>query len=200
MHSRVAGPDVARAVSALWDLATHDIAIVLYLMRTLKPSWVSCTGSKLLPTSPVHDVVFLTIGFEDSPFVAHVHASWMDPSKEREIVVVCGKARIVFEDTELLHPIRIYMKGPTEEIKPSVVGTFSEHQFLMAQTGDVLCPHYDKSEPLAGAVQAFVRYVQDPAATSPSDGMFGKAVVRILAAGDLSLAENGKPVILDGSV
>eukprot|EP00300_Choanocystis_sp_HF-7_P028065 c33428_g1_i1.p1 GENE.c33428_g1_i1~~c33428_g1_i1.p1 ORF type:complete len:357 (-),score=74.63 c33428_g1_i1:22-972(-) len=176
-------------VSALWDLATHDISMILALVPTLTPSWASCTGAKLLAESPVHDVVFLTIGFKDSPLVAHVHASWMDPSKEREVVVVCTKARIIFDDTEMLHPIRILMKGPKESEEPQP--GLSAH--ILAQKGDVIMPYYDRKEPLAAAVNEFVRWVRESASTCTSDGVFGTKVVAILQAADQSLAASGAP-------
>ncbi|KNC46113.1 oxidoreductase domain-containing protein [Thecamonas trahens ATCC 50062] len=191
------GP-VRQDVSALWDLATHDISVFLYLLAGTDVEWVSCTGSSLLPGSDLADVVFVTMGFKDSPVIAHVHASWMDPNKEREIVVVGSKGRVVFEDTAINHPVKVFFKGPDELQEAGDVvdsGHFTDYMFS-ARKGDVFMPHIDKVEPLGAQMTEFVNAIRTPSADMRSDGHFGHKVVSILNAAESSLQQGGARVTI----
>src|SRR5205085_1493402 len=88
------GP-IRRDVNALWDLAPHDIAIFNYLLDAA-PEWVSAVGGKVLGNSR-DDVGFVSLGYPDN-ILGHVHVSWADPDKAREIVVVKSDRRILFND------------------------------------------------------------------------------------------------------
>src|SRR2546422_11544838 len=79
------GP-IRRDVNALWDLATHDIAIFNYLLDGV-PEWVSAVGARVLRNGR-EDVGFISLGYPDR-ILGHIHVSWADPNKAREIVVVC---------------------------------------------------------------------------------------------------------------
>ncbi|MFM7174402.1 MAG: Gfo/Idh/MocA family protein, partial [Caldilinea sp.] len=78
-------------VNALWSIAPHDISIALYLLGQM-PDAVRCQGASCL-NGRVEDVVFLTLFFPDN-LLCHVHASWLDPSKTREMTVV-GSRKMV---------------------------------------------------------------------------------------------------------
>src|SRR3972149_1187065 len=73
------GP-VRRDVNALWDLAPHDISIILELMGA-SPTSVSCSGLAYLDRN-IHDVCNLTMQFPDNR-IGIVHVSWLDPNKGR---------------------------------------------------------------------------------------------------------------------
>ncbi len=88
------GP-IRRDVNALWDLAPHDIAIFNYLLDAT-PEWVSAVGGKVLGNSR-DDVGFVSLGYPGN-VLAHVHVSWADPDKAREVVVVKSDRRILFND------------------------------------------------------------------------------------------------------
>ncbi len=83
------GP-IRHDVNALWDLAPHDVSIFNYLLDST-PSWVSATGSKLLQ-SCCEDVGFISLGYQDG-VIGHIHVSWVDPNKVREVVVVSSDKR-----------------------------------------------------------------------------------------------------------
>ena len=88
------GP-IRRDVNAIWDLATHDIAIFNYLLDGA-PRWVSAVGGRVLGNCRV-DVGFICLGY-DNGVIGHIHVSWADPNKCRETVVVCSERRLVFND------------------------------------------------------------------------------------------------------
>ena len=193
------GP-VRHDVSALWDLATHDISIFLYLLD-MEVEWVSCTGSSLLEGSDLADVVFVTIGFKDSPIVAHVHASWMDPNKEREVVVVGERGRVVFEDTQMNHPVKVLFKGPNElqgegaASSSYPAGSIMDYVFS-ARQGDIFKPAITKVEPLGAQMAEFCTAIRNGEHLMRSDGEFGLTVVRILNAAEVSLKQGGAKVEL----
>eukprot|EP00692_Jakoba_bahamiensis_P001710 EC685472.1.p1 GENE.EC685472.1~~EC685472.1.p1 ORF type:complete len:118 (+),score=39.43 EC685472.1:63-416(+) len=74
-------------VNAYWDLAPHDISILLFCFPELRPRWVSCVatcvGTGALTAPHLEDIGLLTIGFDDTGFIGHVHCSWLIPGRER---------------------------------------------------------------------------------------------------------------------
>ena len=146
------GP-IRRDVNAIWDLATHDIAIFNYLLKGT-PQWVSAVGGKVLGNSRV-DVGFISLGY-DNGVIGHIHVSWADPNKCREIVVVCSERRLVFNDLNAAEPVRIYEKGVsvvTEEPQ-----SFGEYR-LKIREGSIVSPSIQPSEPLKNQCRHFLECV-----------------------------------------
>ena len=84
--------------NALWDLAAHDISIFSYWLGET-PKSVSTNGGCYL-NKYVEDVVYATFTYRDY-IIAHVHASWLNPRKIREITVVGEKKMLVWNDMNL---------------------------------------------------------------------------------------------------
>lgn len=183
------GP-IRRDCSALWDLAAHDVAIFNFLLdRT--PRWVSAVGAKVLHNCR-EDVGFITLGYQGrrDDIVGHIHVSWADPHKTREVVVVGSDRRIVFNDLNGLEQVRVFEKG-VKPIMPEPV-SYGEYQ-LQIRDGDILSPRIEVSEPLKNQCRHFVDCVVN-GATPLTDGRAGEAVVRVLEAVDASLKLKGAPV------
>jgi len=100
------GP-IRQDVNVLWDLAPHDISIILELIGRM-PVSVNCQGLAYL-NETVHDVATLTMHFEPRS-MASIHVSWLDPKKIRTMTVVGEKKMAVFDDNEPLEKIKIYNK------------------------------------------------------------------------------------------
>src|SRR3954453_3769340 len=134
------GP-VRRDVNALWDLATHDIAIFNYLLDK-SPEWVSAVASRVLRNGR-EDVGFISLGYPNN-LVGHIHVSWADPNKAREVEVVCSDKRIIFNDLSGLEQVRVFQKG----IRPMVAepANYGEYR-LQIRDGDILSPKIEVSEP-----------------------------------------------------
>jgi predicted dehydrogenase len=187
------GP-VRRDVNALWDLATHDIAIFNYLLDTT-PEWVSAVGAKVLHNCR-EDVGFLSLGYPGG-VVGHIHVSWADPNKAREVVVVCSDERIVFNDLSAMEPVRVFEKGiRVASDEPLSFGEYT----LQIRDGDILSPKIDVREPLKEQCRHFsdcVRYDRRPL-TSAWDG---RDVVEVLEAAERSIQSKGEQigVTRDGS-
>jgi predicted dehydrogenase len=86
-------------INVAWDLAPHDISILLYLLDEL-PISVSCHGSSHV-TREIEDVTMMHLGFRRNR-CAFIHNSWLDPRKVREMTVVGSQRMIVYDDTQPL--------------------------------------------------------------------------------------------------
>jgi predicted dehydrogenase len=170
-------------VSALWDLASHDVSILLYILG-LEPTSVYAQGGAYL-SKDKQDVTYIHLTFPDG-VLAHIHASWLNPCKVRRITVVGSKKMAVFDDVDPQEKIRIYDKGA--EVLP-YTNTFADFQ-ISYRYGDVVIPHIPFVEPLRVECQHFVDCVMNH--TEPrTNGRIGYKVVKILEAAERSLQNGG---------
>lgn len=180
------GP-IRRDVNALWDLAPHDISIFNYLLNGV-PEWVSAVGVKALGNCH-EDVGFISLGYRNG-VVGHIHVSWADPNKVREIVVVGSEKRIVFDDLNALERVKIYEKGVTPT--PPEAASYGEFHFTM-RDGDIISPRVEVSEPLKTQCAHFLDCVSQNSEPF-TDGRAGLEVVQVMEAIDRSLQHKGAPV------
>jgi len=185
------GP-IRHDVNALWDLAPHDIAIFNYFLDSA-PEWVSAVGGKVLRNCR-HDVGFISLGYPGN-ILGHIHVSWADPDKAREVVVVRSDRRIVFNDLNGIEQVRVFEKGiRTVEEEPLNYGEFR----FEIRDGDIISPRIKPSEPLKNQCRHFlecVRLGQRPV----SGGVEGRDVVRVLEAVNRSMECNGQQVEVERS-
>ncbi len=169
-------------INALWSIAPHDISIALYWLGQM-PEAVSCQGTACL-NGEVEDVIFLTLHFP-GPILCHIHASWLDPSKQREMTIVGSQKMIVYDDVSSEGKIRIYDKGVYRRGDP----IYGEYQFKL-HSGDILVPRLDLREPLREELNDFIQSIRTG---SPplTDGENGVRVVAVLTAGQQSLDQGG---------
>lgn len=182
------GP-IRQDVNALWDLAPHDVSIMLYLLNTM-PAHVSATGASFFNNGR-HDVVFGSLAFPKG-VVGHLRVSWLDPRKVRELTIVGSARMMVFDDLNPLEPIRIYDRGLQQV--PSYQ-TFGEFQ-LVPRFGDIAIPRIPMVEPLRAQCEHFLDCVEG-SARPRTDGEEALRVVTVLAAMQRSLALDGAPVKVD---
>ena len=90
-------------VSALWDLTSHDISILLAINNVL-PKDVKVTGANFT-NKKVADVVITTF-FQENIFVSSV-ASWLHPEKTRIIKIVGEKGMILWNGMDLNQELRV---------------------------------------------------------------------------------------------
>jgi len=180
------GP-VRKDANALWDLIPHDLSIFGYLLER-QPVWVSAVAAKLLHNSR-EDVGFVTLAYPNG-ILGHVHVSWADPDKVREVVLVGSKKRIVFNDLSSRESIRIFEKGIA--YSQTDVDSFGEFRLLI-RDGDIISPNVEASEPLKNQCAHFLECVAN--GTRPlSDGDNGLNIVKTLVAIEESARRNGAPV------
>ena len=183
------GP-IRHDVNALWDLAPHDIAIFNYLLDSV-PEWVSAVAGKVLRNCR-HDVGFISLGYPGN-IIGHIHVSWADPDKAREVVIVRSDKRIVFNDLNGIEQVRVFEKGvSTTEEEPL---NYGESRFEI-RDGDIISPRIKPTEPLKNQCRHFlecVRLGQRPI----SSGVEGRDVVRVLEAVNRSIEYKGQQVELE---
>jgi predicted dehydrogenase len=157
------------------------------------PERVSAQQFSLL-NREIEDVVFLVLEFPDH-IVAHVHESWLDPRKIRQLTVVGDRKMAVYDDTDVETPLRIYDKGVTVPASSSFYrdSSFGEFQ-LETRTGDMVAPRVPSREPLRVEIEHFVECVTT-GVHPETDARHGRDVVAILEAADRS-AQTKQPVDL----
>ncbi len=183
------GP-IRNDVNALWDLAPHDISIFNYLLGAA-PTWVSAVGSQVLNNGR-EDVGFISLGYGEG-IVAHVHVSWADPHKVREVVVVGSDKRIVFNDLGMPEQVRVFEKGLAPA--PQEAANYGDYHFQI-RDGSIVSPRVEASEPLKTECMHFVDCVINDM-RPVSSGFEGRDVVAVLEAIDRSMARHGAPVDVD---
>ncbi len=176
--------------NAMWSLAPHDLAILIYLFEE-EPESVSARGSCYIQRhTRTEDVVFLNLLFADGK-IANFQLSWLDPHKVRRTTIVGSKKMIVFDDMETTEKIRIFDKGVET---PNYIPRYDSYgDALTLHTGDIYIPKINMVEPLRAECEHFIECIRTR--RSPrSDGLNGLMVVRILEAAQQSLDRNGEPV------
>jgi predicted dehydrogenase len=181
------GP-IRRDVNAIWDLAPHDVSIFNYLLDS-RPQWVSAVGARVLRNAR-EDVGFVALEYPNG-IVAHIHVSWTDPSKVREVVVVGSDKRIVFNDLDAFERVRVFEKGVKVD-EDDVDLNFGEFQFLV-RDGDIISPTIPSViEPLKHQCGHFLHCIRR-GEVPLTNGWQGRDIVRVMAAIDESVASHGVP-------
>jgi len=173
-------------INVAWDLAPHDLSIILYVMGE-SPLSVNCRGSAHV-TRGVEDVTSMSLQFSKNRS-AMVHSSWLDPRKIREMTIVGSKRMIVYDDVAPLEKIRIF---DVRVERPPHYDTFAEFQYAY-HYGDMYAPYIKQEEPLKAECQHFLDCIRESKAPL-SGGAQGLELVRILEAASVSLKQNGSPV------
>ncbi len=173
-------------INVAWDLAPHDISIILYIANKL-PVSVNCQG-KAHVNPNVEDVTNMTLNFTDG-FFATIQNSWLDPNKVRELTFVGSKKMLVYDDVEPNEKLKIYDKRVDI---PPYYDTFAEFQYSY-HYGDMYSPHLQLTEPLRAECQHFIDCIKNGQKPLTS-GMEGLWVVQILEAASQSLRKNGAAV------
>jgi len=169
---------IRKDVNVLWNLAPHDISILLRLFAE-EPSRVEASGGTFLQKG-VEDVVSISLEFP-SGRVAQVYVSWLSPRKTRELTIVGEKKMVVFDETLPEERVKVYDKGVDRQTEYESYG-----EYLTLRHGDIYCPQVPSKEPLRMAVEDFIHAVQT--GESPrSDGETALKILRVLASAQASL-------------
>jgi predicted dehydrogenase len=177
-------------VNVVWDLAPHDVSILLYLLDAM-PVLVSAEAAACVQPS-VEDVAYLTLMFPGG-VLTHVRVSWLDPSKTRRITVVGSEKMVTYDDVEPNEKVKIYDKG-VEALKPSE--SFGEFQFNY-RYGDIVSPFIEFQEPLRVEAEHFIECVRE-GARPLTDGYAGLAVVSVIEALQQSVRDSGRTAVIEG--
>jgi predicted dehydrogenase len=171
-----------RHANVLWDLAPHDISILLHVLDEV-PVMVSARGGACVYDG-VHDVCYVELQFA-SGASAHVHVSWLDPDKVRRLTLVGDRRMAVFDDVSSTTKLRIYDRG----VEQPAADNYGEFQ-VAYRHGEIVIPYIAWREPLRLECEHFVECVRS-GRRPLSDGEQGLAVVAALEAAERSLHAGG---------
>lgn len=158
-------------VDVVWDLAVHDISILLYWLGEM-PFRGSSFGRACIQEAK-RDVAFLWLEFP-SGVVASNEVSWLSPQKMRRTCVIGSKRMVVYDDTEPVEKLKIYDRGVDFKL-PSTFGEFQ----LSYRMGDMYAPYLGNSEPLFKEMTHFLSSIET--GTQPlTSGEFGTQVIEVL--------------------
>lgn len=149
-------------MSALWDWAPHDIAILLDLIPgdiEVKDAW----GFEFLrPGKNLHDTVHANLRLNQS-VPATVTVSWLLPEKRKKIFIVGTESSAIFDDTKSTEKITLLKHmGPT-----------IEGNTVTKQEPTVSYPTYDSASPLTLELRTFIDTIttQKPFPTNASHAL-----------------------------
>jgi predicted dehydrogenase len=186
--ARTALGPIRKDVNALWDLASHDVSILLYLLER-EPLEVAAHGESYI-RGDTEDVVFLSLRFEDS-ILANIHVSWLDPYKVRKVTLIGDRRMVVFDDVSPDEKLRLFDKSASYDAPAAEArgADFGEYKAIV-RDGDILIPKVPATEPLKEQVRHFLDCCRD--GVQPlTDAVFARRVVAVLEAGSQSLQQRG---------
>jgi predicted dehydrogenase len=175
-------------INVLWDLAPHDISILLYLINKT-PSSLNATGISHT-NNQIENIAYLTLNYQND-FIAHFNCSWSSPVKVRQTLIGGDAKMIVYNDLEPSEKIRVYDTGythNTDEHKTQVMVDY--------RTGDVYIPKISFQEALSEMAKDFIGSIiskKEPIANA----LHGMEVIQILEAAQTSIKTNGKEIIFN---
>jgi len=176
-------------LNVIWDLAPHDISILIHLLGE-SPVSVTTTGTACVQDG-IEDVAYMTLTFP-SGVLAHSRMSWLDPSKTRRITIVGRDKMAVYDDVEPLEKIKLYDKR-VNAVRHT--DTFGEFQFAY-HYGSVISPYIRFDEPLRLEVLHFAESIMS-GDTPLTDGYNGLRVLEVIEAAQQSLQNGGAPTLVN---
>lgn len=175
------GPPGAQ-VDALWDLAPHDISIILNLMKEPPEEIFAYGGSFTNPK--LVETAFLVLRFGDGR-LAHIHVGWLTPNKTRLMRMVCSQGEVVYDDMQPAQKVQLHSPAIDNRTQAGASGAA-----LGYSSGGIWSPPLDSYEPLRAECQDFVDSIRT--GKHPlSDAHSGLEVVRVLEAASHCLQNGG---------
>lgn len=197
VHSQRLNLGIVRSdVNAWWNLAPHDVSILLHLFKTHA---IEVNGKGFSFIQPdIEDVVNASIKFDNGK-AAFIHVSWLDPNKVRKMMIVGSKKMLVYDDTSNDMKIQIFDKGiEKKNIKANKLPNFDSFaQFqIITRAGDIHIPKVSITEPLKEECLHFIDCIKNRN-TIPKTGPFiSLEVVKVMEAVQKSIKANGSRVTL----
>lgn len=177
-------------VNVIWDLAPHDLSIMLYLIGKT-PVSVSAQGMAHVE-GHLENIAYVTVYYADNT-MAHFHVNWLSPIKVRKVLIGGSDKMIVYDDMENVEKVKIYDSGVQLESKDK---DSIYRSLVQYRTGDMYAPKLDNIEALKEECQHFVDCIKNKKQPI-SNGEFGLSIVKILTAAQESIKEHGKNISLD---
>jgi predicted dehydrogenase len=152
--------------NVIWDLAPHDVSILLYLLGR-QPDRINVQAHAHLQPG-IHDTAHIDLVF-DGGVTTHIHVSWLHPQKIRRVTVIGDLRMAVYDDTNPAEMLKIYNKGA--DVHADLVVSY--------RYGAITIPHIDWVEPLRLECEDFVHAIRTGEQPRAHGGS-GLEVVRVL--------------------
>lgn len=176
-------------VNVIWDLAPHDLSILLYCLEK-EPVAISAQGMAHVDGQP-ENIAYLTCHFADKT-IAHCHLNWLSPIKIRLIMIGGSKKMLVWDDMVNTEKVKIYEAGVhLDQNRENVYQALVRYR-----TGDMWAPKLDGAEALKVECAHFIDCIENHKEPLTS-GRFGMVIVAMLEAAQKSLQAQGKTIPLD---
>ena len=173
-------------VDALWDLAPHDVSIILSLMKGC-PKRVFAHGGSFTNAKLI-EAAFLVLRFDDGR-LAHVHVGWLTPNKARQMRLICSEGEVVYDDMQPVQKVQVHNPAIDNRTQAAATGAA-----LSYGSGGIWCPPLEAYEPLRAECQDFLTSIQT-GKRPLSDGWSGLEVVRVLEAASRCLKDDSRSVL-----
>lgn len=143
--------------TVFWDLAPHDLSMMMYLLNDDPLEVVSVQGSQTSEDGLI-DIAHIEVAFAGG-VVGHIHNSWVHPEKQVKLVVRGSERSAVIDDTQS--------------------GSAKLQIFSHENPPETITPEYLSLEPLKVECQHFINCMLT-GRKPKSDGVNGLKVVQIL--------------------
>ena len=97
------GP-IRNKVSAAFDLATHDISILYYILN--KKIILKNSINHDILGKKNYDISFLNL--KSANIKIDINVSWLNPEKIRKMIIIGSKKMLLFDEMNIHEPIKIY--------------------------------------------------------------------------------------------
>jgi predicted dehydrogenase len=174
-------------VDVVWDLAVHDISILLYWLEESPVQ--ACSFGRSCVQRAKRDIAYLWFQFPSGP-IASVEVSWLSPQKLRRTCVVGSERMVVYDDTDPSEKLKVYDRGVIVR-QPETFGEFQ----LTYRTGDMVAPNLANTEPLLIEIEHFLECIET-GATPRTNGKFGADVVAAIEMANQFSWEPERPFVV----
>lgn len=157
-------------VDVVWDLAVHDVSILLYWLG--ESPIHACSFGRSCIQKAKRDVATLWFEFASGP-IAWCEVSWLSPQKMRRTCVVGSERMVVYDDTESSEKVKIYDRGVNIR-QPENFGEFQ----LTYRIGNMVAPSLSNTEPLLIEMEHFIECIESGSAPRTC----GKFAVNVVSA------------------
>jgi len=170
---------IKKDVSAMWDLAVHDLSIIDYITDGKEPYFISALGEKYY--NPKESLCFLTMRYPN--FISHIQSSWISPLKERKLIFTGTKKMIVFDDMKVDEKLMVYDKG----VRVLSGCEFEWDDYVIeTREGDVWSPYVKQQDALLNSIEHFSQAIANDR-QSITDASQAIRIQKILEKADLEM-------------
>jgi predicted dehydrogenase len=191
--SRLNLGQLRKDTNVIWSLAPHDVSIFNFLFGS-SPVAVSASGSAVVQPN-ILDFAHINL-FYPNNLIAHIHVSWLDPGKIREVTIVGSEGMLTINDVAR-NKLKVHEKfaKPTSNSFDSKEKVGRSDDYTLIDSGKIYEPILNYREPLVVEIENFIKSILGlaPQVATSEDGL---VIARVLTAAETSISESGRQISL----